>query len=568
MQELFELPDGWSWSCMGHVADVIGGGTPKTGESRNYENGTIPWLTPADLSGYTSKYIEHGQRFITQEGLRSSSARMMPAGTVLFSSRAPVGYVVIAKNEICTNQGFKSFVLNSEVICSDYAYWWLKGAKGLAESMASGTTFLELSGAKAKKIPIPIAPMDQQKQIVEEIEKQFSRLDEAVANLKRVKANLKRYKASVLQAAVTGKLTEEWRKNNPDIEPASKLLERILTERRQKWEETELAKMRAKGLPAPKDGVWWLYVILCDDDSFYIGVTRDMPRRWSEHTGGKGAEWTKKHKPVLIIHHEKFCSQDDAYNREKELKTGFGRKWLKREYVNGRLRQAGKEPKNDKWKEKYKESAFPDVSNLPELPDGWVWESMGRVCEKITDGTHHSPLNTEAGEYKYVTAKNLKPWGLDLTNLTYVDEETHQQIYSRCDVKKDDVLYIKDGATTGLAVLNPLEEEFSLLSSVAVLRFSTGLYPKFFVHALNSPVVQDRMLSNVSGVAITRLTLSKLNESLIPIPSTEEQQAIIQEIESRLSITEEIERTVNANLLRTERLRQSILKQAFSGKLI
>ncbi len=104
-------------------------------------------------------------------------------------------------------------------------------------------------------IPIPFAPIHEQKHIVAEIEKQFSRLDEAVASLKRVKANLKRYKAAVLKAAVEGKLTEQWRKEHPDVEPAEKLLERILTERRKKWEESELARMKAKGVE-PKDDKW------------------------------------------------------------------------------------------------------------------------------------------------------------------------------------------------------------------------------------------------------------------------------------------------------------------------
>mgnify|MGYP003645720804 CR=1 FL=1 len=106
-----------------------------------------------------------------------------------------------------------------------------------------------------KKASIPVAPLEDQRRIVAEIEKQFSRLDEAVANLKRVKGNLKRYKAAVLKAAVEGELTEQWRKQNPDVEPASKLLERILAERRAKWEEAELAKMKEKG-KVPKDDKW------------------------------------------------------------------------------------------------------------------------------------------------------------------------------------------------------------------------------------------------------------------------------------------------------------------------
>ena len=88
---------------------------------------------------------------------------------------------------------------------------------------------------------------------------------------------------------------------------------------------------------------------------------------------------------------------------------------------------------------------------------------LGDLCDKITDGTHHSPTNLPTGKYKYITAKNIKPWGLDLGDVTYVDEITHREIYARCDVRKHDILYIKDGATTGVAILNPLAVAFSLL---------------------------------------------------------------------------------------------------------
>ena len=223
---------------MGDIAAVVGGGTPRTSDPSNFEGGDIPWLTPADLSGYTERYVSHGARFITRKGLESSSARILPAGSVLFTSRAPIGYVAIARNPVATNQGFKSFVLK-EGILPEYVYWWLKGAKQAAEGLASGTTFLELSGANAKKLPIPVVPLDQQKHIVAEIEKQFSRLDEAVANLKRVKANLKRYKAAVLKAAASGRLVETEaelaRREGRSYETGEQLLQRILESRRSQW---------------------------------------------------------------------------------------------------------------------------------------------------------------------------------------------------------------------------------------------------------------------------------------------------------------------------------------------
>jgi type I restriction enzyme S subunit len=214
---------------------VIGGGTPRTDDQANFEHGDIPWITPADLSGYREKHISKGARNITKRGLANSGARLMPEGTVLFSSRAPIGYVAIASNAVTTNQGFKSFVFPGG-IKPDYAYYYLQRAKDLAVELSSGTTFREISGAKAALIPFPVPPTPEQGRIVSEIEKQFTRLDAAVAALKRVQANLKRYRAAVLKAACEGRLVpaeaELARRENRSYEPAAVLLERILAERR------------------------------------------------------------------------------------------------------------------------------------------------------------------------------------------------------------------------------------------------------------------------------------------------------------------------------------------------
>ena len=256
------LPAGWYWTTMGEIAEVVGGGTPRTTDPTNFQGGDIPWITPADLSGYAEKYIARGARFITQKGLESSSARLLPAGTVLFTSRAPIGYVAIARNALATNQGFKSFVLK-DCVLPEYVYWWLKGSKQRAEALASGTTFLELSGANAKRLPIPVAPMDEQRRIVAELEKQFSRLDEAVANLKRVKANLKRYKAAVLKAAVQGRLVltdaELARREARNCESGMQLLARILQGRRSqaKGNHKEPAEPDIGELPALPEGWVW-----------------------------------------------------------------------------------------------------------------------------------------------------------------------------------------------------------------------------------------------------------------------------------------------------------------------
>lgn len=165
----------------------------------------------------------------------------------------------------------------------------------------------------------------------------------------------------------------------------------------------------------------------------------------------------------------------------------------------------------------------------------WRWAQLGEVCEKITDGTHHSPVNGSQGTFKYITAKNIRPWGLDLSDITYIDAATHAEIFSRCDVRKDDVLMVKDGATTGRLALNTLDEPFSLLSSVGVLRPGPELLPKYLLYVLQSPSAKDRLLAQVAGVAITRLTLKKLKESCIPVAPLSEQHRIVTEIEEQLS---------------------------------
>ena len=216
----WSVPESWEWTTLGSVCVVTGGGTPSTGDPANFDGGDIPWITPADLAGHEGKFVSRGRRNITSRGSESSGARLLPRGTVLFSSRAPIGYVAIAEQEVSTNQGFKSFTPPGGLL-SDYLFYWLQRARELAVEMASGTTFPEISGERAKRLPVPRCPTSEQRRIVAKTEELFSDLDAGVASLDRVGRALKRYRASVLRAAVTGELTEDWREEHPDVESAS-----------------------------------------------------------------------------------------------------------------------------------------------------------------------------------------------------------------------------------------------------------------------------------------------------------------------------------------------------------
>ena len=181
------------------IGKIVSGATPKTKDVDNY-GGSIAWITPADLSGYTSKYISHGSRNITQKGYDSCSTHLMPRGTVLFSSRAPIGYVAIAENPICTNQGFKSIVPNDD-IDSEFLYYQLQYLRKKIQEKGSGTTFKEISGKVLGETDIVVPSLEEQSRIVAHIEELFSELDKAVDTLKTIKEQLDVYRQAVLKDA-------------------------------------------------------------------------------------------------------------------------------------------------------------------------------------------------------------------------------------------------------------------------------------------------------------------------------------------------------------------------------
>ena len=206
------IPESWVGVSIGSVSSVIGGGTPPSKEESCFAppGEGIPWITPADLSGYKKTVIRNGKRDLTEKGLRSCSAKKMPKGSVLFSSRAPVGYVAIAGADLTTNQGFKSFVF-PDGVDSRFAYYQLRYLKPVAEAMATGTTFKELSGAAAAKLPFALAPLNEQRRIADKLDRVLARVDAANEHLSRVGSLLKQFRRDVLAYAFTGKLTESFR---------------------------------------------------------------------------------------------------------------------------------------------------------------------------------------------------------------------------------------------------------------------------------------------------------------------------------------------------------------------
>ena len=220
---------------LGEVCKTTSGGTPSR-KKPDYFSGSIPWVKSGELPDGPVVEIEES---ISEEALRQSSAKLFPAGTLLMALYgATVGKLGILTKPAATNQAVCA-IFPPPDLDTKFLFWFLRFKRSELIAQAVGGAQPNISQGIVRDLKIPLLPPDQQKRIVAEIEKQFSRLDEAVANLKRVKVNLKRYKAAVLKAAVEGRLVETEaelaRREGRSFESGEELLNRILKERREKW---------------------------------------------------------------------------------------------------------------------------------------------------------------------------------------------------------------------------------------------------------------------------------------------------------------------------------------------
>ncbi|TRL63313.1 restriction endonuclease subunit S [Staphylococcus hominis] len=167
------------------IGTVVGGGTPSTKNS-NYYGGNIPWITPKDLANYEKRYIQYGERNITDEGLKHSSAKLVPANTILMTSRAPIGYLAIAANEVSTNQGFKSIICDEKVVSPKFLYYLLQYEMENIKSLGTGSTFSEISGRVVKNIEVNLPNIENQKKI----EGVLDAVDEKIETNQHIIANL------------------------------------------------------------------------------------------------------------------------------------------------------------------------------------------------------------------------------------------------------------------------------------------------------------------------------------------------------------------------------------------
>ena len=215
--------------------------------------------------------------------------------------------------------------------------------------------------------------------------------------------------------------------------------------------------------------------------------------------------------------------------------------------------------------DEYLKSVFLEMFGDPVRNEkGWEEFELKDVCSKIQDGTHFSPPITEKGR-PYITAKHVRENIIDFwSNPWFISEESHKAIYKRCNPERGDVLYIKDGATTGYAAINQYDFEFSMLSSLALIKVNKVLlFPEYLCSWLNNPVVKKKILTQMAGGAIKRLTLTKINKLQILLPPLTLQTQFAQIVEK----TEALKAQYQQSLQELENLYGSLSQRAFRGEL-
>lgn len=245
----------WLKYKLSEIGTIIGGATPSTAVEAYY-NGNIPWLTPKDLSDFNGRYIEKGERNISELGLKNCSAQLLPADSVLFSSRAPIGYVAIAKNPIATNQGFKSIIPDKKKINSLFLYYLLKFNKNKIEALGSGTTFKEVSASIMKNVEVCIPSLKEQQQIADIL----SSFDDKIELNRRINENLEQQAQALFKSWFV------------DFEPF----------KNGKFIDSELGKI--------PEG----WRVLCADEIFNINIGKTPPRKeniWFSNSESSNIKW-------------------------------------------------------------------------------------------------------------------------------------------------------------------------------------------------------------------------------------------------------------------------------------
>jgi len=464
VSELGVLPKGWVSAKLLDISEIYMGQSPSA-SLINIEGKGLPFFQGktefTDVHPYINKHCEHPSRIAEEND-------------ILMSVRAPVGPVNIANRKSGFGRGLCA-IRGIAGISYKYIFYQLRGMEKHIASFGTGSTFSGINRDKVESLNLNIAPEAEQTRIVEKLEELLSDLDNGVAELKAAQTKLTQYRQSLLKSAVEGSLTAEWRKQNPVTETGEQLLQRILTERRQRWEQTKLAEFKEKNNKPPKD-----------------------------------------------------------------------------------------------WQLKYPEPVKPDTNELPELPVGWVWASVGQLCG-IQGGIQKQPKRApRANKYPFLRVANVYRNELRLDDVHEV--ELFDGELDRLRLELNDILIVEgNGSKSEIGrcaiwddSIKDTVHQNHLIRARPVIIDSV-----YLLHWLNSHSGMDIMSTLAATTSgLYTLSVSKTSKIPVPLPPLKEQKTISNIIDSGLDDFNQQSKAIAASLKQSDAQRKNLLKDAFSGKLV
>ncbi|MFA0076940.1 restriction endonuclease subunit S [Vibrio artabrorum] len=470
MSEIDKLPQGWEQSKIGEVCEPSQYGyTAKAGAHGNYHYLRTTDITKKELNWENVPFCEISDEDAKKYLLKDNDVVISRAGSIGYS-------YLISKTE---KSVFASYLIRFRPLLNPKYFRYFLDSQQYWNAISEGSSGIAVQNVNAKTlslIDLPIAPEKEQSRIVEKLDETFSELDSGIKELNSAKVKLTQYRQSLLKSAVEGLLTQQWREANSGSiqETGAQLLERILVERRERWEQQKLEEFKAKDKKPPKN-----------------------------------------------------------------------------------------------WQAKYPEAATPDISDLPELPIGWVWATIDQLAINKRYGSS-SKTNDDSSGVPVLRMGNIQDGKLDYGNLKFLPVDHNE--FPDLLLNDGDLLFNRTNSAELVgktAVYRDIGTPVSYASYLISVTFSEHVLPEIAAHYINS-VLGKKWLSEVMNQTAGQANVNgtKLGHLAIPLPPSAEQKVLIDKLSNEFdSVDRQVEATA-LGLKQSEAQRKNILKSAFSGQLV
>lgn len=470
-------PASWIAPTLGEVYTVVGGGTPSTEKADYWDTGTS-WVTSADIYGVRDI---RPRKKVTTKGIENSTTQVVPHKTLLVVTRVGLGKIAITETETCFSQDVQGLIQRPDFIAPEFALYFLNYELQILKHQGRGTTISGITKKQLTDLEFPLPPFNEQQRIVAKIEELFSELDKGVENLRTAQQQLKVYRQALLKHAFEGKLTADWRAQNPDkLESADALLARIRQER-------------------------------------------------------------------------EACYQQQVQDWQTAQQA-----WD----ANGKT---GSKPRKPKAPKTLQLLTADELKELPKLPKGWTYTPLSYVGDLGRGKSKHRPRNDSklfGGPYPFIQTGEVKAANRVIRK--------YSNTYSELGLEQSKLW--PQGTLCITIAANIAETAFlgfdgcfpdSIVGFSALNELIAPEYVDFFIQGARTSIE-----AYAPATAQKNINLETLENLIIPFCGSEEQKALLQALDKKLSILDQLEQTITHSLQQAEALRQSILKKAFSGQLV